>query len=177
VSADVAHICRASGSDASRGRRFTETPSNLFDTACAGLALALLCGFSSACSTSKSSTARVNDNGKVFAVTAEKTAFFRFGPQQGNGPDESLPKDTLMTLIRPSFGYCKVQLMPSAKEGYVASEDIRPAPPTLLAALNPPAPTGASERENFDVHSTEPPPPETLPDPDLPPTAAEPSPQ
>ena len=111
-------------------------------------------------------------------MTAEKTAFFRFGPQQGNGPDESLPKNTLMTLIRPSFGYCKVQLMPSAKEGYVASEDIQPAPPTLLAALNAPAhPTGASERENFDVRSTEPPPPETLPDPDLPPTATEPSPQ
>lgn len=142
-----------------------------------GLALALLCGLSSACSTTKNSTARVN-NGKVFAVTAEKTAFFRFGPQQGNGPDESLPKDTLMTLIRPSFGYCKVQLIPGAKEGYVASEDIQPAPPTLLAALNASThPTGAPERENFDVRSTEPPPPETLPDPDLPPTAAEPSPQ
>ncbi len=145
---------------------------------CIGLALALLCGFSSACSSTKNSTAGVN-NGKVFAVTAEKTSFYRFGPQQGNGPDESLPKDTLMTLIRPSFGYCKVQLMPSAKEGYVASEDIQPAPPTLIAALNaPPNQAGnSSERENFDVRSTEPPPPETLPDPDLPPTTAEPSPQ
>ncbi|MDP9253672.1 MAG: hypothetical protein M3O66_01830, partial [Verrucomicrobiota bacterium] len=39
---------------------------------------------------------------KFYAVTAEKTAFFRYGPQQGNGPDMQLPKDTLMTLIRPS---------------------------------------------------------------------------
>lgn len=145
-----------------------------------GLSLAGLCLLSAACSTSKSGIARVN-SGKVFAVTAEKTSFFRYGPQQGNGPDESLPKDTLMTLIRPSFGYCKVQLMPSAKEGYVASEDIKPAPPTLLAALNPPPPTttSSSGRENFNVRSTDPnfvPPPEALPDPDLPPTAAEPSP-
>jgi len=145
------------------------------------VAIALLCGFSGACSTGTSSVTRVN-SGKVFAVTAEKTAFFRFGPQQGNGPDESLPKDTLMTLIRPSFGYCKVQLMASAKEGYVASEDIQPAPPTLIAALNaPPSQASTSSGvENFDVRATDPnfvPPPEALPDPDLPPATVEPSPQ
>ena len=143
--------------------------------------MAILCSFSGACSTQKSAVTKVN-SGKVFAVTADKTAFFRFGPQQGNGPDESLPKDTLMTLIRPSFGYCKVQLMPSAKEGYVASEDIQPAPPTLIAALTAPAQTASSSshRENFDVRSTDPdfvPPPEALPDPDLPPATLEPSPQ
>ena len=43
-----------------------------------------------------------------------------------------------MTLIRPSFGYCKVQLVKTSKEGYVASEDIKPASPTLIAALNAP---------------------------------------
>lgn len=155
------------------------TAANL--AACA--ALIALCGFSGACATSKSQVASTN-NGKVFAVTADKTSFFRYGPQQGNGPDESLPKDSLMTLIRPSFGYCKVHLLPSAQEGYVASEDIQPAPPTLLAALNAPtrqassSSSSSSERENFDVRSTDPnavPPPEALPDPDLPP-AAEPSP-
>jgi len=115
-------------------------------------------------------------NGKLFAVSSEQTSFYRYGPQQGNGADESLPKDTLMTLIRPSFGYCKVQLVSGNKEGYVASEDIKPASPTLLAALNPPVRTDGSgssgrrsQRENFDIRSTEPPPPETLPDPDLPP--------
>ena len=113
----------------------------------------------------------------MFAVTAPETSFFRYGPQQGNGPDETLPKDTLVTLIRPSFGYCKVQLAKGGAEGYVASEDISPAPPTLLAALNPPPPSQDSESENFDMQSSEPPPPETLPDPDLPPAAVEPSPE
>ena len=126
------------------------------------------------------STPATASSGKVFAVAAEQTSFYRYGPQQGNGPDESLPKDTLMTLIRPSFGYCKVQLLTGNKEGYVASEDIKPAPPTLLAALNAPLPvtsiSAGSERENFDMQSSEPPPPETLPDPDLPPAAPEPSP-
>src|SRR3982751_2549612 len=135
-------------------------------------ALAALGGLNGACSAGKQDSVRLS-SGKVFAVVADKTSFYRYGPQQGNGPDESLPKDTLMTLIRPSFGYCKVHLLPSNKEGYVASEDIKPTPPTLLASLNPPTPA-SSERENFDVRSSDPnfvPPPEALPDPDLPPSS------
>lgn len=142
----------------------------------------MLAAFGTACSTSKNSV-KTSAPGKLFAVTAEKTSFFRYGPQQGNGPDESLSKNTLMTLIRPSFGYCKVHLVATSQEGYVASEDIRPAPPTLLASLNPPAQASTSTsaaRENFDLHSSDPasvPPPEALPAPDLPPATAEPSPQ
>ena len=128
----------------------------------------------SACSSSRSSLLR-SSGGKLFAVTTPETSFYRYGPQQGNGPDESLPKDTLMTLIRPSFGYCKVKLVGTEKEGYVASEDIRPAPPTLIAALNQ-TNSPAPEQENFDMHASEPPPPESLPDPDLPPATTEPTP-
>lgn len=148
--------------------------------ALAGFASALFCVCFAGCA-SHGGNATAKAGGKVFAVTADKTSFFRYGPQQGNGPDETLAKDTLMTLIRPSFGYCKVQLLPSQQEGYVASEDIQPAPPTLLASLNPTTPaSSSSERESFDVRTTDPnfvPPPEALPDPDLPPAAAEPSPQ
>jgi hypothetical protein len=141
-------------------------------TAIIFLGLLAIAIFQGACSSGKSDSVRLS-SGKVFAVVADKTSFYRYGPQQGNGPDESLPKDTLMTLIRPSFGYCKVHLLPSNKEGYVAAEDIKPAPATLLASLNPPTPS-MSERENFDVRSTDPnfvPPPEALPDPDLPPSS------
>ena len=131
-----------------------------------------------ACAAKGNNPVTAGNSGKIFAVTADTTSFYRYGPQQGNGADQQLPKDTLVTLIRPSFGYCKVQLVQGATEGYVASEDIRPAPPTLLAALNPPAadPSISSDHENFDVQSSEPPPPEALPDPDLPPTPAEPVP-
>lgn len=153
-------------------------PAELLMKAGAGLAaLIVVLGLLPACA-SRSSVTKIN-RGKVFAVTADQTAFYKFGPQQGNGPDQTLQRDTLVTLIRSSFGYAKVQLVPSAEEGYVASEDIKPAPPTLLAALTAPPPeaaTDAATAENFDTQSSEPPPPEALPDPDLPPTSAEPSP-
>ena len=124
--------------------------------------------FFGACAGKKSALLR-QSGGKLFAVRADQTSFYRYGPQQGNGPDETLRKDTLMTLIRPSFGYCKVKLVDSEKEGYVASEDIQPAPATLIAALNPASPPSPAS-ENFDVGSSEPPPPESLPAPDLPPS-------
>lgn len=115
---------------------------------------------------------------KFYAVKAEKTAFFRYGPQQGSGADLQLPRDTLMTLIRPSFGYSKVHLT-TGQDGYVASEDIRQAPPTLVAALTapPPQPSDAMSHARgprFDLDSTDPRlavPPEALPE-----EAAEPTP-
>lgn len=140
--------------------------------ATAALSVAIL----SSCSTVNKITKADTKSGKLFAVATDQTPFYRFGPQQGNGPDEKLPKDTLMTLIRPSFGYCKVQLVAGAKEGYVASEDIKPAPPTLVAALTTPPPSVTSAAENFDTRASEPPPPETLPAPDLPPAVDAPSP-
>jgi hypothetical protein len=141
----------------------------------AGLMLAVL-ALLSACASKGNNPVTAANSGKIFAVSTDNTSFYRYGPQQGNGADQQLPKDTLVTLIRPSFGYSKVQLVQGSVEGYVASEDIRPAPPTLLASLNPaPAdPSISSSRENFDVQSSEPPPPEALPDPDLPPTTDEP---
>lgn len=150
----------------------------------AATAVCVLAGLLSSCGTTTNiANLTKAGGGKVFAVTADKTSFYRYGPQQGNGADEELPRNTLVTLIRPSFGYCKVQLMSGAQEGYVASEDIKPAPPTMLAALTAPAvresATSSSDVEHFDVRSTDPnfvPPPEALPDPDLPPTATEPLP-
>src|SRR5437868_10736827 len=73
------------------------------------------------------------NRGKYYAVSADHAAFYRYGPQQGNGPDQKLPHDTLVTLIQPTFGYCKVQLM-SGEQGYVALEDLHPASPELVAA-------------------------------------------
>src|SRR5438045_7348017 len=79
-----------------------------------------------------STSAPVN-GGKYYAVGAVRAAFYRYGPQQGNGPDQKLPHNTLVTVIQPTFGYCKVQLM-SGEEGYVAREDIHPASAELVAA-------------------------------------------
>jgi hypothetical protein len=103
-----------------------------------------------------------------YSVAASQTPFYRHGPQQGNGPDMQLPHDSIMKVIRPSFGYVKVQL-PDGENGYVANEDIRPAPATLVAQkLGPQAPPAvADEGEQFQINSDDPrliAPPEPLPE-------------
>ena len=95
-----------------------------------------------------------------YSVSASQTPFYRHGPQQGNGPDMQLPRDSIMKVIRPSFGYVKVQLQ-DGENGYVANEDIRPAPATLLAEKLapppklPPPPTVADQSEQLKLNSGE----------------------
>lgn len=113
---------------------------------------------------------------RLFAITVDSAAFFRHGPRQGLEPDLKLPKDTVVKLIRPSFGYSKIQVVSSGVQGYVASEEIGPASSTLLAAAATPQ-TSSPALDQFNLNSTDPrlvPPPEQLPDPDLPPPALEP---
>ena len=120
---------------------------------------------------------------RLFAVTVDSAAFFRHGPRQGLEPDLKLPKDTVVKLIRPSFGYSKIQVVASGVQGYVASEEIRPASSTLLAAATTspvdPMPPSTSDPavEQFNLNSNDPrlvPPPEQLPGVDLPAPAPEP---
>lgn len=112
--------------------------------------------------------------GKFFAVTAESADFYRFGPQQGNGPDKKLDKGTLVTLIRPSFGYCKVKLS-DGEQGFVANENIGRAPDSLVAATNAPA---RPPNARFRLDSPDPrlvTPPEPLPEFEPTPIPGEPS--
>jgi hypothetical protein len=105
-----------------------------------------------------------------YAVSSSQTAFYHYGPQQGNGPDTQLPHDAIMKVIRPSFGYVKVRLQ-DGENGYVASEDIRPASAALVAEKLAPPPTPspvyASQGEQFQLDSDDPrliAPPEPLPE-------------
>ncbi len=129
-------------------------------------ALALL----AACGSVQKIGALNGTTGGWYSVTAEQTPFYKYGPQQGNGPDEQLPKEALLKVIRPSFGYVKVKLQ-DGQDGYVASEDIRPAPATLVAEkLAPPpepAPLLANHEDQFRIDSEDPrliAPPEPLPE-------------
>ena len=109
------------------------------------LALLALCGTS--CSTPESAApAAASDSGQYYVVSAREAKFFRYGPQQASGPDEKLAQGTLVTLIRPTFGYRKVQLS-NGLQGYVASQDIHAAPPEVVQAATNPNPTvsGTSE--------------------------------
>ncbi len=111
---------------------------------------------------------RASDGDKLYAVTAITAPFYKYGPQQANGADQRLPRDTLMKLVRPSFGYAKV-LLTTGEEGYVANDDIKLAPPALIASLNTPPPgvLPAVHGERFNLESTDPRlavPPEDLPE-------------
>jgi hypothetical protein len=134
------------------------------------LALLALCGPS--CSTPQSATSGAgSSNGQYYVVSAKEAEFYRYGPQQANGPDEKLAEGTLLTLIRPAFGYSKVQLS-NGVQGYVASQDIHAAPPEVVqAATNPnTAVTGSSEsnrQPRFRYNIVDPrflPPPPPLPE-------------
>jgi hypothetical protein len=136
----------------------------------AALSLCAIAG----CSTVAKVATKAPTPGKQYAVTASSTAFFKYGPQQGNGADQHLAKDTLLTVLRPSFGYYKVQLT-TGEEGYVAAEDVGVASPTLIAAAQMPSQPEAAPAQNsrpvgeqFRLDSNDPrlvPPPEALPEP------------
>jgi hypothetical protein len=122
----------------------------------------------------KSSTKR---EAKLFVVSAESAAFFRHGPQAGRDPDKTLSRETVVKLIRPSFGFSKVEIAETGEQGYVSSEEIRPASSNLIASVSAPKPTPLSEPsstpapEQFNLNSEDPrlvPPPEALPPTELP---------
>lgn len=131
--------------------------------------LALLLTLAVGCGTVQKITSGAGTDGQWYSVSTDKTPFYHYGPQQGNGPDEQLPKDSIMTVIRPSFGYVQVKLQ-NGQSGYVASEDIRPAPPQLVAEKTAPPPLMANQstEEQFRMNSNDPrliAPPEPLPEP------------
>lgn len=128
---------------------------------------AIVCLGLAACKTGDANRPSASNGGKIYAISSESAAFYRFGPQQGNGADTTLPRNTLVRLIRPSFGYSKVEVVDTHQQGYIASDDIRVAPPKLVAAANA-TPTPAPEQFNFNDPRMAAP-QEQLPPPDLPP--------
>lgn len=86
-------------------------------------------------------------------VTRRTAKFYLYGPQQPGRP-EPLPKETYVRLQREEHGFSVVQLA-DGRSGYVATEDIRLAPPSARAV---------SEAELFPERFE--PPPE-MPEPDL----------
>jgi hypothetical protein len=144
-------------------------------------AAALLAIFISGCaSANKPAMARTTTtkrDGKLFVVSVEAAPFFRYGPRAGVNPDSTLSKDSVVKLIRPSFGYSKVEVVATGEQGYVSSEEIRPASSALLASVTAPKTDPLATQstqpavEQFNLNSNDPrliPPPEDLPPTELP---------
>ena len=102
----------------------------------------------------------------LLVVTAPQTPFYRYGPQQTAGPDRQLPHDTIVTLVRHSFGYSKVRLQ-DGTQGFIANDDLGKAPERLVAQLN---------GSHHDTSSLPPPPAVKLPSADPPSPEFEPTP-
>jgi len=153
-------------------------------------AIALLAFIFASCSGSTktaatTTTSTAKRDAKLYAVSVESTAFFRHGPQAGREPDSKLSKETVLKLIRPSFGYSKVEIAATGEQGYVSGEDIRPASSNLIASASAPkvdplaTPSTTPAVEQFNLNSDDPrlvPPPEALPPADLPAPAPSPEP-
>ena len=143
----------------------------------AALFALLLGGCSSVNKPAVTTTSPAKSDRKIFVVATESAAFFKHGPQSGREPDKTLAKETLVKLIRPSFGYSKVEIAETGEQGYISSEEIRPATSALIASASTPkpdplvTPSTESSVEQFNLNSNDPrlvPPPEDLPPSELP---------
>ena len=137
----------------------------------------IFAGCSGSTKTTQTATTPATREAKLFVVSVESAGFFHHGPQTGRDPDKKLSKETVVKLIRPSFGYSKVEIAATGEQGYVSSEEIRPASSNLIASVSAPkvdplaTPSTSPAVEQFQLNSNDPrlvPPPEDLPPAELP---------
>ncbi len=64
----------------------------------------------------------------LYMVNTPQTPMFRYGPAQSFGADFNLQQGQRVVMLRKEFGYSRV-MTESGQTGYVATEDIVPAPP------------------------------------------------
>lgn len=70
-----------------------------------------------------------------YIVNVPQTPIFRYGPAQSFGPDFSLTQGQHVVMLRREFGYSRV-MTDDGQSGYVATEDLAPAPPPPKVASN-----------------------------------------
>jgi hypothetical protein len=72
--------------------------------------------------------------GTTVEITGARAPFYKYGPAQAFGADETIPAGTRVTLLQRSMGYSRVMLA-NGVTGYVSNEDVAPVAPDT-----PPAP-------------------------------------
>ena len=63
-----------------------------------------------------------------YIVSPPQTPIFRYGPAQSFGPDFNLTQGQHVVMLRREFGYSRI-MTDDGQSGYVATEDLAPAPP------------------------------------------------
>ena len=69
-----------------------------------------------------------------YVVTALTAEFFKYGPAQSFGPDFTLKKGDRVNMLEHTWGFSKV-MTENGVSGYIASEEIEPAPPSATPRL------------------------------------------
>ena len=83
--------------------------------------------------------------GSRYVVSTPKAAFYKYGPAQSFGPDTTLTKGTVVTMLESTWGFCHV-MTDSGLSGYISSDDVKPAPAQAVAAAIPaPKPGGGAQ--------------------------------
>jgi hypothetical protein len=82
-----------------------------------------LAGAMAACATKTAVPA-----GTPCEVTATRAQFYKYGPAQAFGADETLAQGTRVTMVQRDFGFSRVMLA-SGTTGYVSTDELRPLPP------------------------------------------------
>ena len=73
-----------------------------------------------------------------FVVSKKAAQFYKYGPAQAFGPDFNLSEGQKVTMLQRQFGYSRIMLE-DGTSGYVATEDLTPAPPEPVARPTPKA--------------------------------------
>jgi hypothetical protein len=63
--------------------------------------------------------------GSAFEVGVQRAPFYKYGPAQSFGADESLDQGTRVTMLKRDMGFSRVMLA-DGTAGYVANDDLRP---------------------------------------------------
>ena len=90
-----------------------------------GLGALLAAGILSGCS----STGGVPAGAIGYFQAKVATPFFAYGPAQSFGADFTLPQGQRVLLVNKEPGYSRIKIETTQQFGYVATEDLAPAPP------------------------------------------------
>jgi hypothetical protein len=90
------------------------------------------------------------DQAPEYVIVTNFAPFYKMGPMQPGGPDGSLPLDTRVKMMSHEMGYSRVQLE-DMRTGYVANENLSPAPPkppevATSGDAGGPSPSGRKKR-------------------------------
>jgi hypothetical protein len=76
------------------------------------------------------------DAAPEYLVLHDQTPFYHLGPAQASAPDAYLAANDRVRLVRKEFGY-SFALLPGGETGYVANEDLTPAPAEVAPVEEP----------------------------------------